>query len=146
GAGLLAVGVLVCALAAAPRWRHGALGRCFLAWTALVLLGAARADDPVEAARLALSYLSAPAYGLAVAAWLDADDHERLLRWTARAAWVPVTGSLLERLAAPDLVLHDYPRWLGGYASHHAHALAMALFVLLGLLRAGEGRRAGLAL
>lgn len=143
GGGLLALAVIGCAVVTLPRWRGSALGRLALAWTALVACGALRADDPVDGLRLALHYVAAPAYGLAAAALLDEAARRRLLELTAGAAAVAVAWSCLDLVAAPDLVLHDYPRWLGGYASHHAHGLAMALFALLGIHLAVEGRRSG---
>lgn len=141
--GLLAVGTIACAAAAARRWRGSAFGRLALAWAGLVGWGALRADDPVDAVRLGLLYAASPAYGLAVAAWLDAAERRALPHATAGAAGVAVAWSCVDLVAAPDLVLHGFPRWFGGYASHHAHGLAMALFTLLGLFLLAEGRRSG---
>lgn len=143
GAGILAVGLLGCAAATLPSWRSHRLGRLALLWTVLVLIGALRASTAAEAVRLSLLYLAAPAFGLAVGAQIRGADRERWLRYAAGAGFLCVALSLVDLLGAPDLVLHGHARWLGAYASHHAHGLAMAIFALLGLVLGTRGRQVG---
>jgi len=61
-------------------------------------------------------------------------------RWLVGAALVPIGASLLAlALGQPaDHVLHDIPRLHGAYRNLHGHAVAMAVFVVVGAWLAAE--------
>jgi hypothetical protein len=79
---------------------------------------------------------------LATAAWTGPLDGWRWSHWVAGAALIPLVWDGWAWLTGQpaSFVLNDYPRLLGGYANPHTHAVALAVFVSIGLLWAEAGR------
>lgn len=138
-----AVLVLLAASLAATRarsWLHTPGVAWWLAWVAVVGVGAARAPGLEEAASYGLQLLTPVAVLAAWAAWPGAGG---IPSWWTRVAWVPAALSLGALVAGQpaEHVLHGWPRLLGAYGNLHGHAAAMALFATTGAALALRGVR-----
>ena len=153
GGGGLAVGFsgLTVLVALGLVLREGLAGRRPTGWLPVALFAAVllqAADPSLDTVRSLMLYLGPPALFLVAARWGNPGWGWRWSRGLAIAATVPLAWNLAAWLSGQPAanVLNDYPRLLGGYASPHAHAVAMAVFVSIGLLWAegGRGRERGI--
>lgn len=96
------------------------------AFTAMVCVGALRADDPMAGAVNA-AHLLTPVLWL-LAWWSVAERPPVLPVWVAAVAVPAGIGLVAWALGQPaDHVLHGWPRLLGAYGNVHTHAGVMAM-------------------
>jgi len=149
--GLLALALVLGTLAAWPALRRLPLRWPLAAWIAWLAVGLVRAPAPARGLDFFLRYASPLLLMAVVAASVRTERAQRTLLWTVLgAAAIPIGLDLLGLLThtAPTEELHGYHRLLGPYQDLHSHALAMAVFTVLGAflaLHGATGRRRALA-